>query len=129
MIDLYFSLRAPYREKAVWLVNDSSIKALRKVKDNTGNYIWHPAVKEGEPDMLLGKKIITTYAMPEIAAGSKPIAIGDFSYYWIAERQNRVFKKLNELYAATGQVGFLATQRVDGKLTLPEAVKVMQIKA
>jgi HK97 family phage major capsid protein len=56
------------------------------------------------------------------------MAFGDFSYYWIADRQGRSFKRLNELFAATGQVGFLASQRVDGKLILPEAVKTMKLK-
>ena len=95
----------------MWLVNDATVKALRKVKDKNGNYLWHPSLVVGDPDTLLGKKIITASAMPDIAAGAKPVAFGDFSHYWIAERQNRIFKKLNELYAATGQVGFLATQR------------------
>jgi HK97 family phage major capsid protein len=54
---------------------------------------------------------------------------GDFSYYWVADRQGRVFRRLNELFAVTGQVGFIATQRVDGKLILPEALKVLQQKA
>lgn len=60
--------------------------------------------------------------------GAKTIAFGDFSYYWIADRQGRSFKRLNELYAANGQVGFLGSQRVDGKLVLPEAIKVLQQK-
>jgi len=64
-----------------------------------------------------------------IASESKPIAFGDFKYYWIADRQGRSFKRLNELYATTGQVGFMATQRVDGKLILPEAIKVLKMKA
>ncbi len=64
-----------------------------------------------------------------IAASAKTIAFGDFSYYWIADRQGRSFKRLNELYAATGQVGFLASQRVDGKLILSEAIKVLAQKA
>ncbi len=59
----------------------------------------------------------------------KAIAFGDFSYYWIADRQNRIFKKLSEHYAANGQVGFIGTQRVDGKLILPEAVKRLKMKA
>ena len=64
-----------------------------------------------------------------IAADAKTVAFGDFSYYWIADRQGRSFKRLNELYAATGQVGFLASQRVDGKLILPEAIKVLAQKS
>lgn len=59
----------------------------------------------------------------------KTIAFGDFKYYWIADRQGRSFKRLSELYAPTGQVGFLGSQRVDGKLILPEAIKVLQQKA
>ena len=53
----------------------------------------------------------------------------DVKYYWIADRQGRTFKKLSELYAANGQVGFMGTQRVDGKLILPEAIKVLQQKS
>ena len=56
------------------------------------------------------------------------MAFGDFSYYWVADRQGRSFKRLNELFAMTGQVGFLASQRLDGKLILPEAVKTLAIK-
>ena len=71
----------------------------------------------------------TSAYMPTIAAGAKSIAFGDFKYYWIADRQGRSFKRLNELYAQTGQVGFMGSQRVDGKLILPEAIKVLQQKA
>jgi HK97 family phage major capsid protein len=53
------------------------------------------------------------------------LLFGDFSYYWIADRQSRTLKRLNELYAVTDQVGFIGTQRVDGKLILPEAMQVM----
>ena len=67
--------------------------------------------------------------MPALAAGAKSILFGDLSYYWVADRQGRSFRRLGELYAPTGQVGFLATQRVDGRLILPEAVKVMQQKS
>ena len=67
--------------------------------------------------------------MPAIAADAKTIAFGDFSYYWIADRQGRSFKRLNELYAATGQVASLPPSRVDGKLILPEAIKVLAQKS
>jgi HK97 family phage major capsid protein len=67
--------------------------------------------------------------MPAIAAGNKTIAFGDFEYYWIADRQGRTFKRLDELYANNDQVGFLGTQRVDGKVIMPEAIKILQQKA
>ena len=63
------------------------------------------------------------------AAGNRVMAFGDYSYYWIADRQGRSCQRLNELYATTGQVGFLASERVDGKLILSEAVKTLDIKA
>ena len=129
LMDLYYSLKSPYRKKSVWVLNDSTIKAIRKLKDNNGQYLWQPALTAGAPDMILGRPIKTSAYMPAIAAGAKTIAFGDFSYYWIADRQGRSFKRLNELFAATGQVGFLASQRVDGKMILAEAVKVLVQKA
>ena len=129
LMDLFYSLKSPYRKKAVWVLNDSTIKAVRKLKDSTGQYLWQPSLVAGTPDTLLGRPVKTSAYMPVIAAGAKTIAFGDFSYYWIADRQGRSFKRLNELYAANGQVGFLGSQRVDGKLVLSEAVKVLAQKA
>ena len=128
LMDLYYSLKSPYRKKSMWVLNDSTIKAIRKLKDNNGQYLWQPSLTAGTPDMILGRPIKTSAYMPAIAAGAKTIAFGDFSYYWIADRQGRSFKRLNELFAATGQVGFLASQRVDGKMILAEAVKVLEQK-
>lgn len=78
--------------------------------------------------MILGKPVHTSTFAPEIKAGAKTVAFGDLSYYWIADRQGRSFKRLNELFATSGQVGFLASQRLDGKLVLPEAVKILTQK-
>ena len=188
MIELFYSVKSPYRKKAVWILNEQTVKALRKLKDNTGNYIWQPAVSSGLPDTILNRPYVTSVYAPVSAAGAKPIAFGDlsyywiadrqgrklkdntgnyiwspsvqagvpdtilnrpyktssyvpeikagnkcmafgdFSYYWVADRQGRSFKRLNELFAMNGQVGFLASQRVDGKLILPEAIKTLTIK-
>ena len=129
VIDLFYSLKAPYRKNAVGLLNDATVKQIRKLKDSTGQYLWQPSLVAGTPDTILGRPVKTSAFMPTAAAGAKTIAFGDFKYYWIADRQGRTFKKLSELYAANGQVGFMGTQRVDGKLILPEAIKVLQMKA
>lgn len=129
VIDLFYSLKAPYRKNAVWVLNDATVKQIRKLKDSTGQYLWQPSLVAGTPDTILGRPVKTSAFMPTAAAGAKTIAFGDFKYYWIADRQGRTFKKLSELYAANGQVGFMGTQRVDGKLVLPEAIKVLQMKA
>ncbi|RMI73789.1 phage major capsid protein [Streptococcus iniae] len=128
MIELYHSLAAPYRKNAVWILHDTTVKAIRKLKDNNGNYIWQPSTQAGQPDMILNRPYYTSTFAPLPDQGNKAIAFGDFSYYWIADRQGRTFKRLNELYATNGQIGFLASQRVDGKLVLPEAVKVLTVK-
>ena len=128
IIDLFYSLKSPYRKKAIWVLNDRTIKAIRKLKDSNGQYLWQPALHEGEFDTILGKRIYTSPFAPELGAGAKSIAFGDFSYYWIGDRQGVAFKRLNERYAETGQVGFLASKRVDGKLILPEAIEVLQQK-
>ena len=129
VIDLFYSLKSPYRKNAVWLLNDATVKQIRKLKDSTGQYLWQPSLVAGTPDTILGRPVKTSAFMPTAAAGAKTIAFGDFKYYWIADRQGRTFKKLSELFAATGQVGFMGTQRVDGKLILPEAIKVLQQKS
>ena len=129
LIDLYYSLKSPYRKNAIWVLNDGSIRAIRKLKDLSGQYLWQPGLRQGEPDMLLGKPLYTSSYMPNIAAGAKTILFGDLSYYWIGDRKGITFKRLNERYADFGQVGFLASKRVDAKLILPEAVKVLQQKA
>ncbi|MBQ2938925.1 MAG: phage major capsid protein [Clostridia bacterium] len=128
IIDLFYSLKSPYRKNAIWVLNDSTIKAIRKLKDHNGQYLWQPALRDGEYDTILGKRIFTSPYAPEIGAGAKSIAFGDFSYYWIGDRQGVSFKRLNERFAETGQVGFIATKRVDAKLILPEAIKVLQQK-
>ena len=128
LIDLVHSIKSVYRRNAVFLMNDSSVKALRKLKDGNGNYLWQPGLKEGQPDMLLNHRLVLSSCMPEIGSGNKVIVFGDLKNYWIADRQGRSFQRLNELYAATGQVGFRATQRVDGRLVLAEAVKCLKIK-
>jgi len=127
--DLYYSLKAPYRRNAVWLMNDSTVKAIRKLKDSNGQYLWQPSTGASTPDTLLNRPIYTSSYAPEVATGKKPIAFGDMSYYWIADRQGRSIKRLDEKYADEGMVGFIVTERVDGKLILPEAVKVLKMKA
>lgn len=129
IIDLFYSLKPAYRAKSSFVTNDSTLKFLRKIKDSSGQYIWQPSVKDGTPDTILGKPVYTSPYVPAIAAGASVMAFGDFSYYWIADRRDTRFKVLNELYAQNDQVGFFATERVDGKLILPEAIKLLNMAA
>ena len=128
LIDMQHSLKSGYRRKACWIMNDATISAIRKLKDGNSQYIWQPGIKEGAPDMLFNQKVLMSNYMPLIGTGNKVILYGDYSYYWLAEREGRTLERLNELYAVTDQVGFKMTERLDGRLILPEAVKCLKMK-
>lgn len=125
-IDTFHALKRPYRRNARWLMNDDTAKAVRKLKDANDQYIWQPGLQVGVPDTILGRPVEYSGDMPVMAANAKSIAFGDFSYYWIADRQGRVMQRLDELYAANGQVGFRMFERVDGKLIQAEAIVYYQ---
>ena len=114
IVDLFYSLKAPYRKKAIWVLNDATVAAIRKLKDENGQYLWQPALHDGDHETLLGKRIYTSPFMPELQAGQKSVLFGDFTYYWIGDREGITFKRLNERFADSGRVGFLATKRLDG---------------
>ena len=127
VFDLYYSLKSPYRRNAQFVCNETILLQLMKLKDKNDNYLWKPSLDIAKPDTLLGRPIRTSSFMPGIARGERVLLFGDMKNYWVADRQNRTFRRLNELYARTDQVGFLTTQRVDGRLILPESVKVLKM--
>lgn len=129
IINLVYSLKRPYRKNAKFIMNDQTIAALRKLKDNNGAYLWQPSFQAGEVDRLFGYEVYTSPYVPTIATGKPVIAFGDFSYYNIGDRGTRSFAELKELYAGNGMVGFVAKERVDGKLILTEAVQILKMKA
>ena len=128
MINLVYSLKRPYRKNASFITNDQTLSALRKLKDNNNAYIWQPSYQAGEPDRLLGYTLHTSAYVPTIAAGKPVIAFGDYSYYNIGDRGSRSMQELKELFAGNGMIGYVMKERVDGKLVLPEAVQLLQMK-
>lgn len=124
MLDLVGKLKRPYRKNASFILNDQTLSALRKLKDNNGSYIWQPSYQAGEPDRLLGYAIHTSAYAPTDA-----IAFGDYKYYNIGDRGSRSFSELRELFAGNGMIGYVAKERVDGKLILPEAVQILKLKS
>jgi HK97 family phage major capsid protein len=127
MLDLIYSVKQGY-DKTL-LMHRSTELALRKLTDTNGQYLWQPSLTVGTPSSFDGKPIVTSQYMPTIAASAKAIAFGDFSQYTIADRGVMAVQRLNELYAANGQIGWRANARVDGKLLVAEAVKTLTIKA
>lgn len=128
LINLVYALKSPYRRNAKFLMNDATISAIRKLKDGNGVYLWQPSLQAGEPDKLLGYDLYTSPYAPIMAAGAYTVAFGDFQNYWIGDRAGRTVQRLNELYATNGQIGYVATERVDGKVILPEGIQLLQMK-
>lgn len=123
LLDLIHDLKRPYRKNASFIINDKNLADIRKLKDNNGAYLWQPSYQSGEPDRLLGYAVHTSAFVPE-----DKIAFGDYKYYNIGDRGHRSFAELRELFAGNGMVAFLAKERVDGKLILPEAVQILKLK-
>lgn len=122
VIRLFFSLDMEYRRNAVWIMNDGTALKLRTIKDASGNYLWNHT-----DNTIMGKPVYISNYMPSETAGAKPIAFGDFSYYWIIDRMPFTMRRLNELFIAKGQIGYLGYEYLDAKLIRPDAVHVMQI--
>lgn len=129
VLNLIYKLKRPYRQKASFIMNDQTLADLRKLKDNNGAYLWQPSYQAGEPDRLCGYGIHTSAFAPTVEAGKPVMAFGDYSYYNIGDRGSRSFQPLRELFAGNGMIGYVAKERVDGLLILPEAVQIMKAGA
>ena len=130
LTDLHYSLGRAYRNRASWLMADATVKMIRKLKtgvsgDNT--YLWQAGLQAGEPDQIFGRPVYVSEYMPAATTGLKPILFGDFSYYYIGDRDAISMQRLVELYAANGQIGFRQFKRTDGKLALATAVEHLKM--
>jgi len=123
LISLFYAVKANYRNAGTWVFNSTTAKEIHQLKDSNNAYLWQPALSGGQPDTLLGRPVAISDSADDTATGTTPVLFGDWSYYWIAMRQGVVLKRLDELYAANGQVGLQAAIRVDGELTQAEAVQ------
>lgn len=119
-IDLFFSVKPEYRAHAVWLMNDRTALALRKLKDADGNYLWNSA-----NDTILGRPVRICNEMPDVAAGTKPILFGDLAYYWIVDRSPVSMKALEERFIMNDQIGYIGFEMLDARLVRRDAVKAI----
>lgn len=122
VLRLYHSLDAKYRKNAVWLMNDETALTLRMLKDSAGNYLWNPS-----DNTILGKSVVISCDMPPVKDGAKPVVFGNFSYYWIIDRSPVSIQALKEHFVTLDQIGYLATEFLDGKLIRRDALKALKI--
>lgn len=128
LVDCFHALERPYRNNAIWLMNDSTVKLLRKIKTGISGdttYVWQPGMQAGQPDTLFGRPVFTTGGAPAATTGLVSVALVDPSKYYIADRLGTTVQRLNELYAANGQVGFKFMRRNDGRLVDAKALSII----
>lgn len=122
LIEAKFTLKPQYWPKARWMFHRDGVKQIAKLKDGEGQYLWRESVRVGEPDRVLGLPVfMSEYAPNTFTAGLYVGILGDFSYYWIADALDMDMQRLDELYAATNQVGFVGRMESDGMPVLAEA--------
>lgn len=126
LIETFHKLGVPYRMNAAWVTSDTMAKMIRKLKDSTNQYLWQPGLLAGQPDTLMGKPFLISGGATAPAVSAKSIMFGDLSRYYIVERLGISMQRLDELYAANGQVGFRFSMRHDGKLTDAKALVYFQ---
>ncbi|MEO0030783.1 MAG: hypothetical protein RIS94_541 [Pseudomonadota bacterium] len=126
LIDMVFSLRASLRQGAVWMMNSATLAAVRKLKAPDGSFLWQAGIADGQPNRLLGYPVIEAEDMPDVAAGTFPIAFGNFSAgYLITERSATTI--LRDPYTNKPYVQFYATRRIGGQVLDSDAIKLLKI--
>jgi HK97 family phage major capsid protein len=122
LINAKFSLKGQYQARASWLFHRDAVKGISKLKDGQGQYLWQPSMQAGTPDMLLGRPVMMSEFAPNtFTTGLHVGMIADFSHYWIVDALSMQMQRLEELYAESNQVGFIARLETDGAPVLAEA--------
>ncbi|WP_208883652.1 phage major capsid protein [Streptomyces sp. PBH53] len=118
LIDLYYSVIAPYRNSAScgWLMRDATLGAVRKLKDGQNQYLWQPSIQVGAPDTLLGKPVHTDPNVAAVATSAKSVAFGDFSQYFVRLAGGVRFERSEDYAFNSDLVTFRAIIRADGLL-------------
>ncbi len=128
LLNVVYSLRAPYRPNARWLMNLATAGVVRKFKDGQGNYLWTDSVVTGQPATFAGFPVELDEEMPDIAANAFPVAFGDFRQaYTVVDRPG--MKLLRDPFTAKPHVVFYAYRRVGGGVHNKEAIKLLKVAA
>lgn len=116
LIDLFHTIDPLYRKNSMWMFNDSTVKALRKITDEQGQYIWSPAITADAPATILGKPYMINNDVAAIGASAKSVIFGDLKKYLIREVRGGNVQRLVEKYAEKNQTAFVLFKRYDGRL-------------
>jgi HK97 family phage major capsid protein len=125
-----WTIPAQYREGMSLLVSDSQWVRMMTLVDSTGRPLWNPSLVSGAPDTIQGVPVYTHPNLAAIGASSKSMIVGNFARGYTIRRVNGVFmQRQNELHSDNGQVGFRSYLRLDGKVLLADALRVIAYAA
>ena len=128
LLDLVYSLGAQYRPNAVWLMHSTTLAAIRKLNSSApdSDPAWAPG-RAGQPDTVVGRPVFANDNIPEIATGQKVAVLVDLAGFMVIQEPAVTVRRLNELYAGSGEIGFLIYRREDAKLVDTAAAKALQM--
>jgi HK97 family phage major capsid protein len=122
LITAKMTLKAQYQEVAEWFFHRNAVQLIMQLKDGMGQYLWKPGLEGGRPDLLLDLPLnMSEYVPNTFTTGLYYGVIGDPKFYWIADSEQMEIQRLDELYAETNQVGFIARRELDAMPVLEEA--------
>ena len=128
LLELKHAILPKYRKNAVFLMHDTTLRELFKLRTGNDQYIWYENLKKNHPLAIFGHRVITSPSMPSVDSGKLPILFGDFKHFVIGDRNHRRIKRLTEVHAQQGQVAYIMSQRVDAKLLDRNAVAALKVK-
>lgn len=122
LFDVKYNQKQQYQSSGVWLFHRDAIKQIMKLKDTSNQYLWQPSIQMGQPDMLLGRPVLQSEYVPNTFSTGRYVGLfGDLSFVWIVDALDISVQKLVELYAETGQTGYIGRLEMDGAPVLAEA--------
>lgn len=127
ILNVFMDLKADYAPNATWIMTRATLNSIRLLKDSQNRPLWQPFAGSNLPSTIYDRPYLEMPDMPEIGAGNYPIVVGDFKNYMIVDRVMMSMQQLNELYAASGLIGFIARQRVGGDVLIPESFRALKI--
>ena len=130
LVDLFYDLPAQYRDNSIFIMNSATEDAVRKLKDDNGQYIWVGGFAAA-PETLLGRPVLSSEFMPAVAANATPIAFGDFRRYVVVDRVGFTIQRIDadQQLAEKNQIGFVGRQRVGGRVVQPRAFRLQTVSA
>ncbi|MFP5433501.1 MAG: phage major capsid protein, partial [Alphaproteobacteria bacterium] len=130
LLSLKYGLKTAYARNATWLMNRTTLGAVRRLKDNDKNYIWMPGIAQGRPNTIDGDPYVEVPDMPNEGAGTTPVAYGDFKRaYTLVDRIAMEMLRDPYTQATSGNVRFIFRRRLGGQVVMAEAIRKLTCAA